>query len=172
MTDETDLTPREVAAGRLLAFDALGKLMSAQRETLRSEAGALFREGSSDSAELNGVDLGTVSRPKAKLEWAVRDRDAFLAWVKVNHPDQVLTETTVVEKVAPGFEAELLKIVKAGTGEFIDGDGVVGKAPPGVVLQRKPGALTVRTSKDAQAAVAEALGPVVVAALGLRELES
>lgn len=175
MTDE--LTPREQAAGRLLALDALRKLLDQARTTMRDADGALFRPGSSDSATLNGVDLGTVSRAKDKLEYQVTDADAFLAWVKAMRPEHVVTETVTTETVAPGFQREVLKTVglvakQLTESDFIDpATGEVIPMPPGVKLVRKAASLVVKPSPGAPDAVADALGPIA-AQLGLRELEA
>lgn len=170
----SELTPREAAAQRLLGLAALSKVLKAATDKSRAEDGAAFdKAGQREVAELNGVPMGTVSRDNDKSEWSVEDAAAFLAWVKAEHPEHVVTTTTVTEEVAPGFTRELLALLKAGkAGEFIDATtGEVTSRPPGVVFIRKRGSLRVSPSKDAPAAVMAALGPVAES-LGLPALEA
>ncbi len=110
----------------------------------------LDREGAAPTWRM--PELGTVVLPTSKEEAYVADPEAFLAWVKERHPEQVRT----VEQVHAAYQRTLLAtalldedaVLEPGTGEQIP--GLVAR-PAGV-----PRSLTIRPSAEAKAVFAAA----------------
>jgi hypothetical protein len=164
-----DLTPRELAARRLLGIAALEKLLAAEKKALREEAALAFtKPGQREVAELpDGTPLGNVRLDKPAAGWRVTDSRAFEQWVRVMHPEHMTTVT--VEQVANSYLTAVLDTVEAGEFESVDGDGVVIDCPPGVSYVTAEPRLVVTTDKGAPEAVRAFLG-AQAGVLGLREV--
>ena len=66
-----------------------------------------------------GILAAWVSLPKAAETASVKNKAAFLAWMKEHMPHGVET----VEQVRPGTQAQLLREAKANGGKWISPDG-------------------------------------------------
>lgn len=100
-------------------------------------------------ADGNRVKVGTIRVDQAPTNARVTDEAAFLAWVKVHAP------TEVVETVRPSYAARVLDLVKRhgqmphpATGELVD--------VPGVSLEVGEPRVVVTPAKGAAQALAEA----------------
>lgn len=164
------LSPREVAARRLLALRALEAVLAVEVKKARAEADALFvRAGQREPAELpDGTPLGNVRADKGTSGgWRVTDAGALRAWVETNVPGGIVEQVTTV--VDPDLIESLVggiytwpdegegntATVNPATGEVID-------VPPGVsYVKAGPPKLVVTGDKGAADAVRQWLAPAL-----------
>lgn len=139
----------------ILQLEALAAAARARALVMRSDLAdeattELEREGAAPTWRL--PEIGTVSMPLSKETVVVADPAALLAWCQERHPEQIRQ----VAEIYPAALTALLDravpdagvVLDPATGEIIPGLAV---RPGGV-----PGALTIRTERDAKAAYAAA----------------
>lgn len=166
-----DLTPREVAARRLLGIAALEKLLAAEKTALRAEALAAFtKPGQREVAELpDGTPLGNVRLDAGHGSWRVSDASAWLRYVVDTGREDQVVERTVTD-VSSAYTESIVKELVAGQETFVNElTGEMTEAPPGIVYTPGSPRLVVTGHKDAPEAVRALLGAQGVA-LGLREV--
>lgn len=176
ITVSNDLTPREIAARRLLGLRALKTLIEAEETKARREAAAVFsRAGQREVAELpDGTSLGNVRADKGTAAtWKVTDAGRFLAWIEVECPWAVAEKVVTTREVDPEYVKDAMSdalriggFVHPATGELME------NPPPGVafVPAGKP-QIKVTGSPSAPEAVRALLG-AQGAVLGLREVQA
>jgi hypothetical protein len=126
-------------AMRLALLRAIRDWLKEQDDEVRAEALAVFQPGDRVSADMDGeTSVGTVSCVAGQIGWKVADEDAFLAWVKVNHPPAIET----VERVHPVDRAQIL--------ESIETAGIV---PDGVQMKHTEPGMRVQQSAEQRALV-------------------
>lgn len=125
-------------ATKLVAMAAVKKEATALEKELRENPPEL-KSGDRVAAYADNTPIGTVTRNKDGWEVRVEDEDALLAWVLMNHPEEI------IQSVRPAYRKLLFEHMrKVGApctpeGEVVDGVEVVSKL----------GALTVRPNDDA-----------------------
>lgn len=168
-----NLTPREVAARRLLGLRALKTLIEAEETKARAEAMVAFnRAGQREVAELpDGTPLGNVRLDPGKGSWKVTNAGAWLDYVVNSGHEQHVVERTTTD-VSPAYTEAVLKDLVPGSETFVNQiTGELTEAPPGITYTPASPGLKVTGDKGAPEAVRALLG-AQGAALGLREVEA
>lgn len=134
MTDRSDIA-------RLLVLQKaiLDVLKDADAET-RDQAKAIYAKTEADLVEIDGREMGRVSRNRPTKKRQVVDWRAFEAWVDEVVPHEWIS----TPRVNPSFVSAVCK-----TGQYIDGDGVVHEVP-GIGTVETPGNLVVTTTEAAE----------------------
>lgn len=144
------MTTRDTANRLLITRVMKDKLSEADRD-LRDRALADFDQpGVRDIGVIAGEQIGSVQLIKGRQAWRVVDNDALLAWVKANHPDEVVT----VENVRGSYIQAILARAKADGGAF---DPETGDSIPGVDVVHGEPTLNVKPSEDAADVIGRAL---------------
>jgi hypothetical protein len=99
-----------------------------------------------------GKDIGTVTLANGATRAAVTDTDAYEAWVRATHPEQIETvpETT---RINPEFTARLTSAAKK-LGVAVDAE--TGEEVPGITIVTGDPYPMVKLAEDAREAVAKA----------------
>lgn len=171
MDAEVILSPRELAAQRLVAIAALEQLVRKLKAEHREQAAGVYdRAHMKDPVLLAGRELGQARTDAVKGGWKVTDPGALAAWVTNEYPNLMVEQVTTV--VSPDFIKMMLETMAAtgGTVDPVTGEEAAGP-PPGVTLVPASHKLVVVPAKDAAAQVTHLLGPVA-RQLGLPELEA
>lgn len=105
---------------------------------------AALEVGDTVAGKWDGKVIAKATMTKGRERIAVTDEHAFLAWVKRNHPTEVL------ESVNPAY----VRTLKAVNRVVID---AVGEVPAGVSVEEGSPYVTVRKDKDAPFIVAQLL---------------
>lgn len=189
------MSDRKALARQLLGERAVLDELAARVAVTDKEARDAYASGDADSVETDaGVDLGRVARDRASLIAEVDQNEAFLEWVKLNHPEHLesvsyrtatpeamewlaqnhpewVVEVVEDERVAPAYvkaiESKLTKARGEWTETYVDpATGEESKArPPWLRVGKKQGAFRVAPSEEATAAARELLD-TQLAALG------
>lgn len=150
-------TSIQPAAQRLAALTVVDGIVKVQKATARAALLAALVEQGIERVRVQlpgGTPLATVGLTAGRRAVRVVDERAFLDWVRLNAP------TEIVEQVRGSYRAALLKTIEA-TGEI----------PDGVELSEGAPYPTVRLADGATAAVIEALRSGVVDVLSLPAVE-
>lgn len=150
------MSTRDEVVNGLLAVAAMKKVLAELDRQLREEAREHFtKPGQREPGEIAGQDAGNVQLTKPESSWMVWDDAAWTAWVKKNHPEQMVTV------VDPHFTAGMLERLKKSepaidkeTGELLVPDGIAAKSGQPT--------LKVYPTKDAPQAVLNVLGDIGV----------
>jgi hypothetical protein len=138
-------------AQRLAVTEYLAKHYATVRKTeLNPEAAAEMEAGERHSARFGGRRAAWVSMPAPATRATVKNRGAFLAWVKRELPDEVET----VEQVRPATEKHLLEMAKAGG--WVNEDSGNRDPIPGVEVFTGDLSPRVELDDDAAAVIAAA----------------
>ncbi|WP_372663682.1 hypothetical protein [Amycolatopsis kentuckyensis] len=114
---------------------------------IQEEFLATLDTGDSKAATLDdGTRLGKVTKAHGRVTAAVYSEPEFLAWVKQNYPDEVMTV------VRPAFEHKILEATKKYN-EAIDPN--TGEEVPGVGLIAGNPYITYRAERGAVETIAE-----------------
>lgn len=137
MTDDI-----KALASQVLAITVLKRQLAAHEADVRERLQMAMDRGDRKAGYAGDTKIGTITLTDPETSWKVVDGTAFRAWVKANHP----TEIVVVESVNAAFERATL----AGIPD-------TGEIPPGVDLKSTAVALQVRPAPDAAEAIAAEL---------------
>lgn len=123
--------------------------------------------GQVDASLPDGTKVATVSRTTSKATVAITDPDAFLAWVRNNSPQNIVSR--LVTEVRPAYATALLaEMTASGAAEVADQEtGVVAEVPG---VEFRPAVSTshsVRPTKNGRELIAEAWRTGVLAHLPL-----
>lgn len=132
----------------------LAKFLAEHLKSLRDgelvpQAAVEMTEGERLAVKFGGRVTGWVSMPHAATRATVKDKRAFLAWVKANLPGEVET----VEQVREGTQRQLLEAAKAGGWMNADGERV---PIPGVEVSLGDPVPSVHLEDCAAVAIGEA----------------
>ena len=103
----------------LLGAQALVDAAGAQVKAMRLELLGDMGPGERTTIKADGEEVGKVWVTDPKARTVVEDSDAFLAWVREQHPDEVV----MVPMVRPSYRDALIKAggVDPETGEVVPG---------------------------------------------------
>ena len=103
----------------LLGAQALVDAAGAQVKAMRLELLGAMGPGDRTTIKADGEEVGKVWVTDPKARTVVEDSDAFLAWVREQHPDEVV----MVPMVRPSYRDALIKSggVDPETGEVVPG---------------------------------------------------
>jgi hypothetical protein len=146
MSDEMSLR-QQITLAEFLASH-FGKMRS---EHLNPQAAQDMEIGERMAAKFGGIIAAWVSMPKPADRAGVKNKAAFLAWVKEHLPAEVDT----VEVVRPGTQAALLQQAKANGGKWISPDGEAFEIA-GIELSAGTPSPRVELTPDAGAAIVAA----------------
>ena len=138
----TDLHDSALRAGFWGYIETRAKAL---KDVARHELRAL-PFGDSKAAKVDGQILCKASWTKGRQSLVVTDPAALLAWVKENHPSEVV--------VAESVNEAYVKTFKAVGGIVIDGQG---EPVPGMEVKASEPTITVRSEKEAPFLVAQLL---------------
>lgn len=171
MDAEVILSPRELAAQRLVAIAALEQLVRKLKAEHREQAASVYdRAHMKDPVHLNGRELGQARTDAVKGGWKVADAAAWATYAASVYDDAMVEQVTTV--VDPELTKRALAGLQSGEWETLNVDGEVVDGPPPGLEYVPPGVkLVVTAAKDAAAQVTHLLGPVA-RQLGLPELEA
>ena len=136
---------------------ALLKVLVTELGTAKSAADAEVRDTWRPADRLtatlpNNTDIGTVTLANGAVRAPVADTEAYEAWVRATHPEQIETvpETT---RVNPAFTARLTSAAKK-LGVAVDAE--TGEVVPGIVVLTGEPYPMVKLAEGARHAVAAA----------------
>lgn len=136
----TDLTVR--AAVLRVLKDTITRAELAAKADLAAD----MKAGERKVAYLGNVEVGVINHTRPSESWQVVDDAAYLAWVRANRPDEIVT----VEQVRPAFTRALDDVITR-----------TGEVPDGVILTQTPGHVRVTVTQDHKAAMRASLGEVL-----------
>lgn len=110
------MTEPRVLARDLLVLKALADRVAAALTAAKTDTLAAMEVGERLVVKVGDVPVGTVTVTHGRVAARITDPRALLAWVKANHP----TEVVAVEEVRSSFVTVLLKRAK-DCGEVIPG---------------------------------------------------
>ena len=168
MSDETLPTAREVARD-LALIKTVEKRIAAVNSATKAVALKVLDTGDKKHAVLDdGTKIGTISVKEGATSTYVADPDAFLAWVKANHPDEVVK----TESVRSSYRAAVIAKAKEADGVLFDPD--TGEQIPGLARSHGDPVVSVLVTEKHQENVAAALadGRLSLASVIQREVEA
>lgn len=126
----------------MLVLALLGKLIEESRKE-GQDAGAGLPAGLNVPVELCGAKAGTLNVPRASTTVKVADLDALMAWVRANHPEQIIRRPEIAGAFLDQLKAKMKKHggwLHAATGEV--------EAIPGLELCEGAGSGTPRVTLE------------------------
>lgn len=140
---------------KVALLTALKDAVEAELDAARAEARAVIIKAREElgvkSVEVTTPDgeiVATVTVAGGGIAPAVHYDETFLAWVKENHP------TEVVEAVRPAFSKALLGRLEQAGDKFVDPN--TGEVVPGIGERSKSEYISVRFKPEGREAIAEA----------------
>ena len=168
MSDETLPTAREVAV-QLALIKTVEKRVSAAFTATKAVALKVLDATDRKSAVLDdGTKIGTISVKEGAESTYVSDPAAFLAWVKANRPDEVVT----TESVRSSYRAAVIARAKEADGVLFDPE--TGEQIPGLARSKGDPVVSVLVTDKHLENVAAALadGRLSLAGVIVPEVEA
>ena len=131
-------------ARRAIAATLITGLVKSEGDHYKAELLAAFNESGAERVrvtDVDGTDLGSVSKSKGRISARVTDEAALLEWVKVNHPEHILRQVNAT------YRDQLLAVAKTG-GDPIDPE--TGELVPGIEIFEGDPSVSARPTPEAK----------------------
>lgn len=146
---------RHDLAFRFAVLKVLVGVLSDAKKAADCEIRDTWRPGDRNSATIPGPDrgvlVGAVTLAKGRTVSKFSDADAFEAWVKHVHPEEI--ETVTITRVRPAFVERLMSAARQ-LGHAVDAD--TGEEVPGITVEQGEPYPTVRLAPAAREEIARA----------------
>lgn len=83
---------RQDTSAKLVAYAALKKALAVLETDLRQEGVTDFKPRDRETVEIDGEEVGSVTRRRDVVDVEIKDAAAFRAWVEETRPEKIIRE--------------------------------------------------------------------------------